>query len=235
MTDFLSLCALLTRRSGCIGAAPASVVGQTGRQARCVDWVLHAWEQVQQIHPRDWTFLQGEWSSTLNATNDTYAPVTLGIASRFGSWKGDRLNPRGRLIRPVTIYDPAKGVADEGPLTELSYENFRERYDRGSQSPSRPVHYAIAPDQTLRFGPVPDMDFTVRGEYLKAPQILADNADEPDMPAQFHDIIVDQAIIIMDEADESPAGLASAIRGFSYKLAGMRNLLLPQLVMPGGG
>jgi hypothetical protein len=229
---YLSLCALLARRSGVIGAAPSSVLNQTGKQANCVDWVSDAWRRIQQIHPSDWTFLQGEWEGSLTQGNSTYSAVTLGIATRFGSWKGDRPSDRG-LYRPVTYYDPLLGAEREAALSQISFAAWRDRYDRGDQTPGPPLYYAIAPDQTLRFGPAPDMTYTVRGEYLKAPQILAANEDVPDLPEQFHQIIVDRAIMIISEYDEAPAALAGAIRSFNETLSAMNRTLLPCVITPG--
>lgn len=226
MTSFLTLCSRLATRSGAIGAPPSAVTGQTGRQAKCVDWIVQAWELVQGYHA-DWGFLHGEWSGSLIDGSASYSADSFNI-TRFGKWKGDSDN--GRYVRkPTTLYDPTIGVSDEGALTEISYEAWRERYDRGTQTPNKPAHYCIAPDQTIRFGPVPNATYSVRGEYVKSPQTLAANADEPDMPAAYHDIIVDRAIMLMAEHDEAPGGLAAAIRSHTEKLYAMRRDLLPQI------
>lgn len=231
---YLELCQKFATRSGVIGTAPSAVTGQSGRQAKCVDWIAHAWELIQQLHQSDWKFLHGEWSGSLADGDDTYAASDLNIASRFGEWKIDRPNDRGGLYRPTTLYDPDIGVSDEGELIFIPYDAWRERYDRGSQTEGRPVHYTIAPDQTLRFGPTPDQIYTVSGEYLKAPQTLAANGDEPDMPDQYHSIIINRAIILASEHDESVNGLAAAIRGYDEALMLMRNRLLPDISTPLG-
>ncbi len=227
MATFLALCERLATRSGAIGAAPASVTGQTGRQAKCVDWIANAWELVQGLH-QDWTFLDGEWEGSLLAGSTIYAAASLGISSRFGEWKGDRRQGR-HVYRPTTLHDPVAGAGDERPLDEIGYAAWRERYDRGAQTEGRPVHYCIAPDQTIRFGPTPDRTYKARGEYRKAPQELASNGEEPDMPARFHNIIVDRAIILIDEHDGAVNDLAGAIRSFSEKLNAMQRDLLPDI------
>lgn len=224
MASFLTLCSRLASRSGAVGTAPSSVTGQTGRQAKCVDWVMHAWELIQSYHA-DWGFLQDEWSGELIAGTPAYSSTTFNL-ERFGCWKGDRPGNSG-IYRPTTLYDPAIGVSDEGALSEISFEAWRESYDRGSQTNNRPTCYCLAPDQTIRFGPIPNKTYNVRGEFRKAPQTLAVNSDEPDMPSAYHDIIVDKAIILMSEHDEAPGGLAAAIRGHAEKLNAMRRDLLP--------
>lgn len=227
MASFLTLCGLLATRSGAIGAAPVSVTGQTGRQAKCVDWIMHSWELIQAMH-QDWSFLQAEWEGELIASETTYTALSLNIATRFGEWKGDRMQD-GRLYQPTTLYDPDIGQSGEGALQEIGYQAWRERYDRGTQTPNKPVHYCIAPDQTLRFGPVPDKAYVVRGEYVKAPQVLAANAEEPDMPVRFHSAIVDRGIILINETDGAVNDLPGAMRGFSEKLTAMRRDLLPDI------
>lgn len=227
MASFLTLCGKLATRSGCIGAAPASVTGQTGRQAKCVDWIQHAWELIQAMHT-DWSFLQAEWEGELIANETTYTSLSLNISSRFGEWKGDRIDGR-RLYQPTTLYDPAIGVSGEGPLRQITYQDWRERYDRGAQTANKPSHYCFAPDQSIRFGPVPDKAYAVRGEYVKAPQVLTANADEPDMPSRFHDAIVDRAIILINETDGAVNDLPGAIRGFTEKKVMMERDLLPDI------
>lgn len=232
MTSFLALCAKVALRSGAIGAAPPSVLNQTGRQAKCVDWTQSAWEDIQNMHAH-WSFLMAEFQGSIDENNDTYAPVSLGISTRFGGWIGDGESRYYGRNRPITFYDPDQGSDYEAPLTEISFDAWRSRYNRGRQYPGPPLYYAIAPDQTLRFGPAPDKEYTVRGIYRKAPQILATNDEEPDMPSAHHMIIVDRAIIMIDEFDEAPAALTGAMRSFSNKLAALRRDCLPDITAGG--
>jgi hypothetical protein len=232
MTTFLALCSLMATRSGIIGAAPSAVTGQTGRQAKCVDWVMHAWELIQEL--QDWDFLKAEIAAvSLTIGTASYTAATLGVASRFGRFRHDR--DEGGGYRPWTIYDNSIGVTDETALLEIPYTTWRQMYDRGSQTNQRPVHYAIAPDQTIRLGPIPDKAYKVRGEYVKAPQTLAADGDVPDMPSKFHSIIVWRAIMLAAEHDESPPGLAAAVTKFNQMLSDMSNDLLPEIDAFAGG
>lgn len=230
MATFLQLCALLARRSGAIGTAPVSVVGQTGRQARCVDWVQEAWVDIQNLH-RDWSFLYGTWESSTSIGLDTYTAGNLGIASRFGGWVGDREHSNwSGAYRPVTVYLPSRGVGDQGAITGIPFAAWEERYGRGSQTAGRPQHYAIGPDRTLRLGPVPDAVYTIGGEYRKAPQVLSLDADVPDLPEHHHNIIVDRAIILQREADGSPL-LQGGVRAYDEKLHALRRECLPDITV----
>jgi hypothetical protein len=234
MATFLQLCERLTTRSGVIGTAPLSVASQAGRQGRCVDWIVAAWELIQSLHD-DWSFLQGEWGGALSLEVPTYGAAELGIAERFGAWKGDR--GRGaRRYRPTTLHDPEIGLADETPLGEVDFALWRETYDRGAQVPGRPICYCFAPDGTIRFGPRPDKAYYAQGEYRKAPQRLASDNESPDLPEAFHDVIVYRAMMLADEDDEAPAplGFTRARLRYAELLGAMQRACLPEIEVAGG-
>jgi hypothetical protein len=226
MATFLQLCARAATR-GSLGVAPAAVTGQVGRQAKICDWVVLAWETIQNMYS-EWSFLHGEVSAVALTISDmSYTATDLGISTRFGGWKGDRAHPTLGLYQPWTIYDNSIGVDDETALYEVTYEQWRFSYDRGSHDASRPIVYAMAPDQSIRFGPKPDLAYRVRGEYSKAPQTLAANGDIPDMPSQFHDIIAWKAILLAAEHDEAVPSLQLVEREYLRLLNDLQRACLP--------
>lgn len=234
MATFLQLCTRLTTRSGAIGTAPAAVTGQTGRQAVAVDCVMHAWELIQN-DSTDWSWMQGEIAAVALTINDMdYSGANLGISTRFGEFKGDRLAPEGFLYLPWTIYDNSIGQSDESALRQISYETWRERYDRSTHDANRPTVYALAPhDRSIRFGPKPDKAYRVRGEYRKSMQTLAADADEPDLPLRFHDIIVWRAIMVLAERDEAPVPVQLAERKYAEMMMALQRECLPPITFGG--
>jgi hypothetical protein len=227
VATFLALCNQVVTRSGVIGAALTSVATTSARQAKCVDWVAHSWELIQSL--QDWDFLKAEVPAVaLTIGTASYSGAALGISTRFDKFRGERPGRNG-IYRPWTIYDNAIGVSDEMPLQQIGYPTWREMYDRSTQVNNRPVHYAFAPDGTIRFGPIPNKQYMVRGEYLKAPQILAADADVPDMPSKFHPIIVWRAIMLASEHDEAPMGLNGAVSQFQQLLIDMEAEFLPEM------
>lgn len=232
MSTFLQLCALLATRSGAIGTVPSSVLAQTGRQAKCVDWIMNAWMLIQNDLPEA-NWLAGEVSAvSLTINTMSYTPTTIGVSARFGSWKGDRM-VNGIVYRPWTIYDNSIGQADETELKQIGYEHWRRDYDRNTHTATRPLYYTFAPDDTIRFGPKPDIAYKVRGEYQKTPQVLAADADTPEMPSRFHEAIVWRAIMLMGGHDESdPAYNQAAAKYGETMLAIMRDCL-PKITMGG--
>lgn len=232
MSTFLELCAALADESGAIGAAPTSVLAQTGRQAKAVGWVRRAYELIQNSNP-DWTWMQAEIAAVALVINQTsYTAAQLGIASRFAGFKGERIDGN-IVVQPWTIYDNTIGVADESPMREIEYEKWRLYYDRGAQVAQRPYYYARAPDDTLRLGPKPDKTYRVRGEYRKSIQTLAANADVPEMPLRFHDIIVWRAVMLLAGHDESDPAYQQAAAKYGEMLADLQRDCLPRIVLGG--
>lgn len=221
MATFLQLCADLVRESGGSGRAPASVIGQAGRQEKIVGWVRTAWVLIQNLHPH-WSFLRGEFTGTLVPGAATYTGASFNV-SRFGGWIGGRAG-----FEPLSLYDPAVGRTDEAPIRQITYDAWRQRWDRGVHDDGRPIDYTIAPDGTIRFGPAPDLAYAIRGEYRKSPQRLAANEDVPDMPEQYHDIIVWRAIKLMADSDEAIAALNLANDKYLEQKATMERDLLPE-------
>lgn len=232
MSTFLQLCALLATRSGAIGTAPTTVVGQTGRQGKCVDWIMNAWTLIQNDLPEA-NWLQGEVSAvSLTISTMSYSATALGVSSRFASWKGDRMVD-GLAYRPWTIYDNSIGQADETVLTQITYQDWRATYDRNTHDATRPLYYALAPDDTIRFGPKPDIAYKVRGEYVKTPQVLAVDADTPEMPARFHEAIVWRAIMLMAGHDESDQAYNQASAKYGELMLAIMRDTLPRITIGG--
>lgn len=233
MSTFLQLCSLLATRSGSIGTAPAAVTGQTGRQAKCVDWVMNAWEIIQS-DSTDWTWMQAEVAATALTISQTgYTGAQLGIASRFAEFKGDR-DVDGIVFQPWTIYDNSIGQSDENALREIAFAQWRVSYDRNTHTAQRPTVYAIAPDSTIRFGPKPDKAYRVRGEYRKTPQVLAANGDIPELPDRFHQIIVWRAIMLIAGHDEGDPQYQFAAQKYGELMLALQRECLPAINLGGG-
>ncbi len=217
MATFLELCERLAEESGGTGRAPVTVLSQVGRQKKIVNWVRDAWVKIQNERP-DWFFLRAEFTATLTPSNASYSAASLSL-TRWGEWIGGH--------RSFSLYDTAIGRTDESYLEQVPFETFRGRWDYLDPDENRPTEYAIAPDGTLRFGATPDDDYTIRGVYRKTPQILTANADVPDLPARFHDIIVSRAEMLMAKHDEAITALELASREYRELRTQMERDQLP--------
>lgn len=210
MSTFLQLCQKVERDSGTVaqGSRIDSVLTATNRQAKIVGWVADAWVAIQNART-DWRFMRRECVVTIIAGHPWYRPGDLEIDD-FGEW-----TPESPGYEPFTILDPAKGWADESPLARVDWPDWRRSYGRGPTDPNRPHVYAIGPAGELCFGAVPDRTYTVSGEYLRAPQVLATDADLPAVPEKHHALIRHQALMYLADHDEAPAALQTAGRKYA--------------------
>lgn len=181
--NFLQLTQRLGRECGVAGTGPSTVVGQTGEAGRLVNWIISAWDDIQMARP-NWYWMTGDFTLTLVSGTREYSAADAGITARFGSWD----------IKSLRLYRQSKN--DEIGLPWISYEDFRSSHLIGADSPAQPVDFTVSPRLGLMFGPMPDYGYTVNGEYLKANQTLALDADTPELPAQYHMAIVYRAMMM---------------------------------------
>lgn len=203
MATFLQLCQRVASDSGTVnGAFPTTVVGQTGRLGKIVRWTNEAWRSVQNAHA-GWRWMRSDFSGSTVSGTRSYSGSDLGVSSRFGEFVYSGYEDEQRF----SIYLTATGVSDEGVLLFRDYEWFYTHCMRGTQTNDRPIYFTITPDNKLALHPIPDAVYTVRGPYRKDVQDLAVDADVPEMPARFHELIVDVALMSLGTHDEAPQQL----------------------------
>jgi hypothetical protein len=176
---FLEICKAVRREAGISGTGPVTVVNQTGEMARIVGWVKAAYRDIQRWR-KNWRWMRGSFSFNTTASDYDYTPAEAGIATRFRMW--DRLT--------VRIYLTSLGLGNQRFIPFIDYHEFIRIYLTGPIVEGAPVCYTIAPDNSLMFGPSPDGIYTVVGDYWKAIEELELDADEPDFPEEYHDLIV---------------------------------------------
>ena len=196
--NFLELVQRVARESGTIPGEnqPASVVGTTGRLARMVHWTNDAWRGIQRSRT-DWRWMQGEFEGSLTAGSARYTSASFNL-TRFARW---RVN--GPTEDRFSLYDPTIGVTDEGQLIFVPWDTFYVTKLRGSIDANRPAYFSVSPAREFVVSPTPDKTYTVRGPYQKSAQTLTANTDIPEMPEDFHDLIVWEALKLMGIYDEA--------------------------------
>ena len=231
MATFLDLCRKMARDSGTIsGIQPVSTVGQTGRLLKVVEWVREAWVRIQNDR-ENWRWMRTEFAADTIPGVAAYSPAAWNIPN-LSAWMQDQ-TAIGYL--PTTLYRAADGVADEGEILFVPYERWRARDGRGSQAQNRPTEYSIGPAGEFLLGAIPDDTYTVRGEYYRAPQVFALDADTPvGLPLRFHEIISWRALMLLAEHDEAPAGLATATMNYMDLLRQLERDQLPKPTIGGG-
>lgn len=233
MSTFLQLVQDLARESGTL--APSSittVVSPTNpRLDKLVGWVRKAYTNLQNQH-KEWAWLRAETLQTLTASTARYlgpgASPNFGL-TRWGSWLED-----GDDLLTVSIYDNSIGTEDEGPIRQIDYALWYAKYGRGDHDENRPIEWAISPAQELCLGPTPDAAYKIRFPYIKTPQSLAADADTPEMPSRFHDLVVWEAMRLLQTHD----GNFNAKQFYMPEMLEMRSHLereqLPEIRIGGG-
>lgn len=195
MSTFLQLAQDTRRECGISGtpgvASPTSVVGQTGELDRVVNWVKNSYIELQDEEP-NWRWLRSEFSIQTTASVDSYAFGASGVTdaitgtaiTRFARWWTDEFQ----------LFLTSAGIATRHPIQYLRWDAWRRVWLIGSQNPAYPSMGSIDPRDNLRLGAKPDGIYTFTGEYQKSAQVLALDADVPEMPAQYHQIIVARAM-----------------------------------------
>ena len=231
MSTYLQLVQKFQRDCGVSGAQISTVSSQTGEANRLVNWIAEIYKEIQNKYP-NWRWLRSRFTVNTVADTAAYAATdcTDSIASsaitRFRRWWP--LDDAG--YSNVTYYLSSAGTGQEGYLPYLDWFRFRDLYMRGTQTSQQPAHFTIDPQNNLRLGPAPDDVYVVSGEYQKSAQILAANDDTPEMPSDFHDLIVYEAMMKRYAPFESAPEVYDQAR-----LSGMalwRQLELDQLPEP---
>jgi hypothetical protein len=213
MSTFLELAQKVGSESGTVDKTIASVVGATGRIGKVVRWTNDAYRSIQNADAA-WRWLQSDFSAALTIGQGRYTAAQLGIATRFAEWpclgvREDR----------YSVYPTDGNGAGEYSLRFVDWPTFYTTRLRGVQTAGNPAYFSISSTGEIVVSPAPDRAFTLRGPYRKGPQELIANGDIPEMPARFHDIIVDGALILLTTHDEAAPTISlyqlRKLRGFS--------------------
>lgn len=198
--NYLQLVQRLHRESGRSTAAPSSVVGANERHARLFDWVADAWRNLQ--IEREWRWMRSTLDVALTAGQQTYTGAGLG-ADRFRRWRRD-----DDTYSPWLYIDGAPNSL--WPLQFTQLDEFRSVYVYRTWGESTPVAWTFDEANQLLVAPKPALAYKLRAEYWKAPVELAADADEPDMPEEFHLLLVWRALQDVAMFDAAPEVLAKA-------------------------
>jgi hypothetical protein len=231
MATFLELVKALARDSGTVAGGVGSIqtlLGASGRVAKLAGWTADAYLKLQSDRP-DWPWMVREFSTALTIGQQRYSANDLSLA-RFGRWVNDRPD-----FHVFTLYDPAVGKCDESDIHQSGYDVWRSAYGRGTHDPDRPRNWSVDPQSRLCFGPVPDKAYELSGEYRASPQVLAVDADVPEMPAEYHRAIVWEAWKLMCQADGDDKTIPQPIAEYALLREKMDRDYLPEIAIGGDG
>lgn len=176
---FLELVKAVRSRVGMQGTGPASVTSTTSFEMDLVNSVSDAWIDIQNFR-ECWRWMRGTTTFTTTASVKTYSLTTIfGPNNRHKRWLKD------------TVYITENGK--KRPLIFLEYDQFENKY-LNDTIPSKVTHYTIVPwDDSIKIN-LPDGLYTISLDYMKSAQTLVANEDVPELPKEFHLIILYLAV-----------------------------------------
>ena len=169
------------RRTG-----PTSTSAQSGHLARILPLTNGAWLEIQNER-RDWAWMRSSASFATVSGQATYTAAQAGVTD-LGMWARDTFRN----------YVTTVGTRSEVFMDFLPYDAWRNTYQYGANrfTTSRPIVITITPAIDLGFGPVPSGDYTITGDYYRAPSSLAADTDTPSLPTKYHMAIVYRAMML---------------------------------------
>lgn len=208
--NFLQMCQRAAVECGvasgsAIKTALPTVVGATGSLGRIVGWVSDSVSDIMQDHD-DWPFLRssnilGGGVSFQTVAGQASYPLGLPGGGDFdGDFGGDLHGIGGTVgIDPelfgkwdretVWSFTTANGYRDEINLGEVTFDAWRAAYMKNANRDvrSRPMVFAVGPDQSLCLGPNVNGLYTVTADYFMIAPVLALDTDVPlGLPTNYH-------------------------------------------------
>jgi hypothetical protein len=228
--NFLQLCQATALDSGTVAGVPnfTSVEGATGRVAQVVGWVRDAYIDIQNERG-DWRWMHKRFTAALTIGENRYSAATLGVPD-LRRWLGD-IPALG--WSPLSLYEVGK-KEQEGALHQIEYMSWVERYARGQHDANKPTEWAVSPQNELLVGPTPDKAYLIAGEYRAKPQVLQLDGDVPEMPEDYHRLIIAEAIRLMARSDEAFNVLAEKAQMYDRLRQPLVNDQTPDIDFGGG-
>jgi hypothetical protein len=196
MPTYLTLCQDARRECGIAGAdgTPTAVTGQTGQMLDLVRWVSDGYVKLQNRAFWKWMRRAFTFNTVIGTREYAYGAVTDvdagGAITRFRRWW---VNDEYRQPR---IYLTSGGVTGERYLQYIPFSSFYRLYMVGPNSTQSgpPYHVSVDDQNRLVLGPKPDAVYTVGGDFQRSAQVLAVDGDVPELPADFHPLLVYEAM-----------------------------------------
>jgi len=192
--DFLALVQSLHYEAKLPGSPPAAVTAQSGRAADLVRWIIEAWNDIQRDKDGRWKWRRSEWFVNTVADDASYVfsdctdVIAAATITRFHAWELDDDDP-------PFIYLVSEGKTSERELPIARWNEFRRLYLRATHDPASPSQMSVDHTDALYFGPTPNDIYRVTGNYWKSIQNLVNDVDVPEMPSDFHMLIVYRALL----------------------------------------
>lgn len=180
---YIELVRAVSSRVGMQASGPASISGAVGAEADLVNAVSDAYSDIQNSR-EEWLWLRDQTTFPTVSGTTTYAPYTIfqnNSNNRMGRWKRD------------SIYFLDGSTNRSLCNSFVPYDDFIYRHKNDTVN-KKPYEFTIRPQDDAIIINRPDGAYTVTIDYWKKPQVLTTDNSVPEMPSQFHLVIVYEAI-----------------------------------------
>jgi len=173
-------------------AAISAVTGNTPGLARIVSWVSQGYEELQNKKLGQWRWMRVTASANTVASTGEYAytsftdALTSAAITRLHSWRANDIND------PPKIYLSSGGIGGQSWLSYLPWDMFKSIYRIGTQNTAtgQPATISVNPQNKIALGNIPNAVYVVTLDYHRSAQVLAANDDIPELPVEFHYLLV---------------------------------------------
>lgn len=197
---------------------------------RFVNWVKREWLRLQ-AEQEQWQFLRVTGDFLTTAAQAVYTP-TQAEATSDGTNTGTPI--LADWIRDSFRISSQGSYNDEQVLVYIPWRQYRDLYLYGSTrtQQSKPVSFSQDPSKNVYLGNVPDAIYRVNYEFYRTPQALSADADEPLMPARFHDLLVYRVVRASGIFFSAPEVIGRADSVIGPMSTALANDQLPDLEAP---
>ena len=186
--NFLELAQETRRLSGVGGTGPVNVELATGIERKIVEYVRNAWIDIQ-AHPKSWKWMWDDYAVDLVPGPGTQPLQTIINTREYALVNVDKVR-----VRTFRSYQTSLGIDDRQRMVWMPWRKFRRATGIVNEQANRPIRVSREPSGDLVVWPKPDAIYSIDFEYFKGPQFLTANDDIPEMPVEYHMLIVYEAL-----------------------------------------
>ena len=237
MSTYLEICQNTAREVGLARgeSAISAVTTATGDAQRIVRWVRDEWTKIQNMNKGTWRFLRvtatlptvsGTGSYAYGAFTDS---LTASVINRFNRWAIDD------ILDPPRLYLQSAGIGGEVRLTFIPWDLFKNHYKLGSLATTtgQPQHITVDPQDKIVFGFIPNAVYVATVDYYRSAQILSADANEPECPSDFHDLLMYRAMVRYGVYKNKPESIITGTTEGSILMNQLRRNEGPQMRLAG--
>jgi len=187
--NYIELARAVRRRLGIQGSGPSSVDTTIPIERQILKAVSDVYIDIQNINP-NWKWMRSSASfNTIAGTTEYSLATILTPTYRFSRWL------------PHTFYITVN--SKKSRLYYVEYDTFQYRFANNTTN-GKFSEFTIKPMNKSIVIPRPDSIYTITCDYQKSAQVLSGNTDTPELPIQFHNVILYGAMEGMGVSVASP-------------------------------